>query len=312
VLDNSGVIDQALQKSAITATQMYESVIAQFLETSTPPSLAVLDRPLLDDATARVGLNEQWPDYEQAYAHRIAAVGQKARQGDSFAELVYGTLQVAGNLPKWVPKDEASGLALLEKSSEAGNAKAAELVFGYLAADPKALDDARLRRITPHLQRAADGGSANAMGLLGTFYFAGAGGLQRDCQRAAEWQARAEEAGADGARNDLVWTWATCPIAAQRDPAKALQLAQHLIKQKDTLRASELDTVAAALAANGRFEEAAQYQQLAIEKSQADLKENPNLGHRIKRMQARLAGYRKGRDYLQEADIFADMRAGRY
>jgi hypothetical protein len=311
VPDTSAAIDNSIQQAGISSAQMFEMVIARFLKSETAPNLAVLDRPMLDDAAARARLNEQWPDYDQTPTRRIAAVAQKAKDGDSFAQFVYGTFKLLGNVPNWVSKDEAGGLAMLEQSSDAGSAKAAELVVAYLASDPKLLDDARLTRISPHLQRAANAGNANAMGVLGTFYFEGVGGLARDCQRAAEWQARSEEAGSKSARNDQVWTWATCPLAAQRDPAKALALAQHLIKQKDSLSAAELDTVAAALAANGRFEEAVQFQQSAIDKDRADGK-TPASASRAKRMQSRLAGYKKGRDYVQDYNSFADMRAGRY
>ncbi|GGD48568.1 sel1 repeat family protein [Pseudoxanthomonas indica] len=310
--DSSAAIDDSMKQSGVNTTQMFESVVANLLKSETAPSLAALDRPLLDDTAERGRLNEQWPAYDQVYQRRLDAVAQKAKQGDSFAEFVYGTLKLLGNVPQWVAKDETGGLQLLEKSSDAGNTQAATVVVSYLASDPTLLDDARLRQISPHLQRAANASNANAMSILGTFYFEGVGGLQRDCRRAAEWQARAEEAGAESARNDQVWTWAVCPLPEQRDPARALALAQHLIKQKDTLQSAQLDTVAAALAANGRFEEAAEFQQLAIDRIRAEADPRNNREYRIKRMQSRLAGYRKHRAYVQDYSLFADMRAGRF
>ena len=312
VPDASVLLDQAIKQSGASTEQVFQMALAQVLKSEDPPSLAALDRALLDDANARVRLNEQWPQYDLAYERRIAAVAQKAKEGDSFAELVYGSLQLSGSLPRWVNKDESAGLALLEKSSNAGNARAAEVVVSYLSYDSKQLDDARLRRLTPHLQRAANGGNAASMEMLGGFYFAGEGGLAMDCVQAAQWQARAEEAGSKTARNDLVWTWATCPLAEQRNPAKAMELAAHMIKQQDTLEAPELDTVAAALAAAGRFEEAVKFQQLAIDKTKAEAQTQRNLSHRLKRMQARLNDYKKGRPFVQNVDVFAEMRAGRY
>lgn len=312
VPDASMAVDESVRASGMSATQMYEMVLASFLKSPTAPSLAALDRPLLDDAVARVRLNETWPDYELAYQRRIGAVAQKAKDGDSFAQFVYGSLQLTGNLQRWVPKNETAGLELLEKASDAGNASAAEGVVGYLMSDPRQLDEARLVRVTRHLQRAADAGKPAAMSGLGTFYFEGVGGLPQDCRRAAEWQARAEEAGAASARNDQVWTWATCPIKDQRDPVKALELAQHMIKKQDELAASELDTVAAAQAANGRFDEAVDYQQKAIDKINAEIASSKARTATLKRMQARLAGYKKGRAYVQDYNTFAEMRAGRY
>lgn len=310
--DTSVMLDEAIKQSGSSTEQVFQMALAQILKTDNAPSLAALDRPLLDDANVRVRLNEQWPQYDLAYERRIAAVAQKAKQGDSFAELVYGTLQLSGSMPRWVRKDETAGLALLEKSSNGGNAKAAEVVVSYLSFNPKELDDARLRRLTPHLLRAANGGSAESMEMLGGFYFAGEGGLAMDCVQAAQWQARAEEAGSKTARNELVWTWATCPLAEQRNPAKAMALAEHMIKQQDSLEASELDTVAAALAAGGRFDEAVKFQQMAVDKTKADAQTERRLSHRLKRMQARLNDYKKGRPFVQNLDVFAEMRAGRY
>lgn len=312
VPDTSMAVDESIRNSGATATQMYQMVVANILKSPSAPSLAVLDRPLLDDAVARVRLNESWPEYDNVYGRRVAAVAQKAKDGDSFAQYVYGAWQLSGDLRRYVPRNETAGLELLEKASDNGNANAAEGVAAYLMSDPRALDDARLRRVTRHLQRAADAGKPESMSTLGTFYFEGAGGLARDCRRAAEWQARAEEAGSRGARNDLVWTWATCPQRDQRDPAKALDLAQHLIKQQDELGASELDTVAAAFAANGQFEQAVDFQQKAIDSINAEFEDKKARTNTLKRMQARLAGYKKGRDYVQDYNTFAEMRAGRY
>ena len=309
--DASVLVEQSIKQAGINSTQMYEAVIADFLKTDSPPSLAALDRPLLDDAVARVRLNERWPKYDLAYERRIAAVAQKAKDGDSFAQFVYGTLKLAGNLPQWVKKDEIGGLELLEKASDGGNADAAELAARYLTDEPSQLDEVRLARVTRHLTRAANAGKAFSMNMLGSFYFEGTGGLPQDCRRAAEWQERAEEAGEANARNSLVWTWATCPIAEQRDPTRALELAQHMIEQEATLSGGQLDTVAAALAANGKFDEAADYQQRAIDKILASFDESKARNATIKRMRARLAGYRKGRDYVQDYNSYAEIRAGR-
>jgi len=63
-------------------------------------------------------------------------------------------------------------------------------------------------------------------------------------------------------RNNLAWLLATCPDASVRDPAAALRLAEALVAEQPG--AQELDTLAAAYAAAGRFDEARQAQRRAI------------------------------------------------
>ena len=163
-------------------------------------------------------------------------------------------------------------------------------------------------------QRAAAAAKPEAMNAVGGFYFEGAGGLERDCRQAAQWQARAEEAGLAIARNEQVWTWATCPIPGQRDPAKAMQLASYMASTRDTLAASELDTVAAAYAAAGHFAEALVFQKLALDKLDSGTSEvdKQAVVPTRKRMQARLRGYGEGRDYVQDYNTFEEIMEGRY
>jgi tetratricopeptide (TPR) repeat protein len=64
--------------------------------------------------------------------------------------------------------------------------------------------------------------------------------------------------------NNLAWLWATCPVASLRDPAKALEFAQTACEACDWQEPGHLDTYAAALAAAGRFAEAAEWQRKAM------------------------------------------------
>jgi spermidine synthase len=58
------------------------------------------------------------------------------------------------------------------------------------------------------------------------------------------------------ARNNLAWLLATSPEASLRDPAEALRLAEGLRDETREPGANLLDTLAAAYAAAGRFDEA--------------------------------------------------------
>lgn len=272
------------------------------------PNIIVLERPLLDDGMARARLTEIWPDYERTYKARIGALSVKAEAGDSTAQNALGTLLITGSLPKAAPKDEARGWKLLEQASEGGHTDAAWMVAQHLGGQMKIYDEAVLTKVATHLQRAANAGNAQAMLILGTFHLDGAAGLALDCRQAAALQARAEEAGVKEARNDQVWTWATCPIPTQRDPVKALQLAEYMVRQQDSLSASALDTVAATYAANRQFEQAVQFQRLALQKSSEDAAMNQK-GRKLqlKRMQARLRDYQNGRDYVQQPGALKEM-----
>jgi Flp pilus assembly protein TadD len=65
--------------------------------------------------------------------------------------------------------------------------------------------------------------------------------------------------------NNLAWLLATCPDAAYRDGPKALQLAEWACKTTDYKSPPLLDSLAAAYAETGRFEQAAQTIRQAIE-----------------------------------------------
>jgi TPR repeat protein len=314
--DESTMIEQQVKRSGMTENQMLAHILASLLGEKNPaPALVTLERPMVDDADARTRLNEAWPRYQQTYKTRVQALGLKSEQGDAFAQLALGSMLVSGTLPEIAPKDEARGWKLLERSSEGGNSSAAWLTFGNLMSDTTKYSDSQFRRALVHLQRAANAANPAAMEAMGSFYFEGAGGLPRDCRQAADWQARAEEAGVEHARNERVWTLATCPIAEQRDPPKALQLAGFMIANKDTLAASELDTVAAAYAANRKFAEAAAFQQLALDKlaaGSAEITGKKNVEATRKRMQTRLRGYQRGQDYVQDYNTLEEIAAGRY
>jgi tetratricopeptide (TPR) repeat protein len=70
------------------------------------------------------------------------------------------------------------------------------------------------------------------------------------------------------AHGNSAWILATHPDAGLRDPQKALEYAMIEAKGTGIASAGALDTLAAAYAANGQFEEARRYQRLAISKAE--------------------------------------------
>jgi tetratricopeptide (TPR) repeat protein len=80
------------------------------------------------------------------------------------------------------------------------------------------------------------------------------------------------------AANDLAWLRATCPDPAYRDGPEAVRLAERAVQLSGkTADASQLDTLAAALAEAGKFDEAVQTagraQELALARHQSQLAE---------------------------------------
>lgn len=85
-----------------------------------------------------------------------------------------------------------------------------------------------------------------------------------------------------------------------------------MMERKDKLDASELDTVAAALAANQRFDEAIAYQNDAIAKVPGEITERKAQVATIKRMRQRLNSYRKGQDYVLDYSVYNEAKEGKY
>jgi tetratricopeptide (TPR) repeat protein len=85
--------------------------------------------------------------------------------------------------------------------------------------------------------------------------------------------------------NNLAWLWATCPKAELRDGARAVEHGRKACELAGWREAGFLDTLAAAYAACGQFEEAARWQRRALELCREE--ERPGY-------QARLAQFEAG------------------
>lgn len=94
----------------------------------------------------------------------------------------------------------------------------------------------------------------------------------------------------DEVRNQLAWLLATCPEASVRDGKQAVELAQRACQLEGWKRGSVLDTLAAAYAETGDFDQAIAWQQKAV-----DLHDVPKAT--LKKMSQRLALYQQHRPY---------------
>jgi tetratricopeptide (TPR) repeat protein len=95
------------------------------------------------------------------------------------------------------------------------------------------------------------------------------------------------------AANNLAWLLATCPDPALRDPAESIRLARASVEASGARDPGVLDTLAAALAAEGHYEEAARSADRGAELAEGAGRRA--LGQAIR---ARAALYRTGRPYL--------------
>ena len=93
------------------------------------------------------------------------------------------------------------------------------------------------------------------------------------------------------AANDLAWLLATTSDAELRDPSGALELIEAVLLA-DEYQAAMLDTLAAALAASGRFDDAVAAGRRALDVARRD----PALASAIR---GRIALYARGRAYVE-------------
>ncbi len=129
-------------------------------------------------------------------------------------------------------------------------------------------------------QRAAEAGNVNAQVRLG-FQLAANGQVSQ----ALTWLRRAAQQDHAGAQNALAWLLATSPDDTVRDGALAVAWAERAVEQVPS--AANIDTLAAAYAEVGRFDDAVSTQQRAIDaldEAQVELREEFKL--RLARYQA--------------------------
>jgi TPR repeat protein len=149
------------------------------------------------------------------------------------------------------------------------------------------------------LRKAAAQQHGQAQNQLGLLHLTGAG-VSMDCGLAIHWFSQVGDK-SDAhlqARSNLAWVLATCPSDAARDGQRALKIIQPLIKGKQRDNPSLLDTLAAALAETGQFEQAIAIQQQAL----ALLEKQAAPGQRGERFNARLQSYRNHRPWRISAN----------
>lgn len=146
-------------------------------------------------------------------------------------------------------------------------------------------------------RRAANRGHATAQLNLALLYQAGRG-VRADDREARHWFEQAADAGNASARSALAWLLATASDPGVRDPDRAIALARKAVAEAPS--ASWFDTLAAALATSGRFEDAVNAQQQALEVLEEEAANGRNTEARRSEFLGRLARYEAGRPWYGE------------
>ena len=105
------------------------------------------------------------------------------------------------------------------------------------------------------------------------------------------------------AQKNLAWLRATCPVASQRNGGEALELAQRANRRCDGKRPDVLDTLAAAYAEIGWFQEA-----VAAEGKALELVAQQNAPASADALRARMALYQAGRPFRQPQPASSPLR----
>ncbi|UCE07902.1 MAG: TonB C-terminal domain-containing protein [bacterium] len=151
-------------------------------------------------------------------------------------------------------------------------------------------------------RKAAEMGYNKAQFLLGVKYAMGYD-LNRDYAAAAGWLRQAAGQGHADAHNHLAWLYATCKDPNYQNGKKAVEHALAAISQNPD-KWSYFDTLAAAYARNGQFEEAVTSQKESIElleneKKLSETKKEKNLSEAYLRLRL----YNNKKAYMETSEI---------
>jgi tetratricopeptide (TPR) repeat protein len=145
----------------------------------------------------------------------------------------------------------------------------------------------------PHLERALASGTAGASAHASMAVVLAASGREDEAVRSYRAALR-RNPNLDWAANNLAWLLATTQDPDLRAPQDAVRLAEGVVQRADPPNPDQLDTLAAAYAAAGRFPEAVATAQRAVRA--ARIAGNPALASRVAE---RLALYGAGRPHRE-------------
>ncbi len=227
-------------------------------------------------------------DLEQA----VAWLGRAAAQGSASAQSRLGYLHLQG---KGVTRDAEQARMWFAEAARQGDA-AAQAHLGWLY-ERGIGGSADATRAFTWYRRAALRNHPTAQLNLALLYQSGRG-TTADAREARHWFEQAADSGNASARSALAWLLATARDPSVRDPDRAIELARRAVAEAPS--ASWFDTLAAALATSGRFEDAVSVQQQALATLEEESGNSRVLAARRSAFLGRLAEYQAGRPWHGE------------
>ena len=291
----------------------------------------IVDLAESGDAEAQIELAELYEEGEfcrKSDAKAAAWYLRAAEQGLAHAQIALGTLYVEG---RGLPEDREKALHWFEKAALQGDAVArfnmgalfseegegrdfGEALKWYRMAsfqeNPDALHalgimyeqgDGVLQsdeEAHKFYKRAATEGHSGGMYGLGSLFESGRG-VEQDLEEAIYWYKEAADAEYPDAQacNDLAWLYATCRLTELRDGRKAAKYAL-IASAESPDEFSFKDTLAAAYARAGWFEDAVAAQMKAIELANEDESLDEAEGEELlEELRMRLRLYESGEAY---------------
>jgi TPR repeat protein len=195
--------------------------------------------------------------------------------------------------------DDAAGLKWLMKSAEAGNAAAQDaigMMYELGRGVSKDYDEA-----AKWYQKAAGRGFVNSAVNLGNLYALGRG-VSKDYDEAAKWLEHAAAHGGRQANNSLSWLLATCPDKEIRNGQRAIGILSPVVNRGER-HPVLLDTLAAAYAETGMFNEALELISEALSKT--DWTKQPVLYGQLRR---RRDFYEAGKPWREPPEVSTDAQ----
>ncbi len=221
----------------------------------------------------------------QDFLRAVKWYRKSAEQGYFQAQTNLGVMYRYG---QGVPQDYAEAIKWYRKAADQNDATAQHnvgLMYGKGHGVPQ--DDTEAVK---WYRKAANQGYAQAQANLGRLYMKGQG-VQKDYVQALNWFRKATAQGNVSALNDYAWFLATSKEPKFRDGEKAVALALKAVLPKR--KSHYLDTLAAAYAEAGKFDEAIRVQKEAVDMLRVS-GPKPQL---LKKFQERLNLYESGKPY---------------
>lgn len=179
----------------------------------------------------------------------------------------YGNAQAQQNLSecyeagKGVEKDPVEALKWLERAAHQDFAPS-QAAYAWRLEKGEGVEKNTSEAAAWYL-KAAQNGLIPAMTHLAYMYYTGTG-VPLDYRRAEAWYRKAARSTDPWARNNLAWFLAVCPDDAFHDGETAIEFAKSALEKLEKEDYQMVDTLAAALARDGKFGEAVQIQTKAL------------------------------------------------